>query len=364
MSRWILAVVAFGFTFASVRADPKPLWEIDTVIDAKRRQEVRWITFAPDGKTLVAQIADASKPQDDLYPISLSVWDVATRKEKLNAKLGEQGYVGGAIFSNATTKTGSVLIAGKPSQEVRIADGVKVLAKGLEGRSIGVWFNSDSSDSLWLFDRGIDGFSLSYGKTPPLAPDPKMVVRDEWLTTELPGDWSEDRPVVTVNSDLTRLAISSRSYRKLTLYNLAVDDKLKLTAVAAVLDGHKASISTMRFSPDGNTLATGSWDTTVCLWDVTKASKDWEPRATISAGKYTVIALAFSPDGRTLAIATLDFRQANLYFLDVTAGKVVASHRIDGALMSVAYSPDGKTLVTGHDSARVKVWDAEALRNP
>lgn len=31
---------------------------------------------------------------------------------------------------------------------------------------------------------------------------------------------------------------------------------------------------------------------------------------------------------------------------------------------TVAYSPDGKTLVTGNNLGRIQAWDAERLRNP
>ena len=33
--------------------------------------------------------------------------------------------------------------------------------------------------------------------------------------------------------------------------------------------GHTSSVESIRFSPDGQTLASGSWDGTVLLWDLT-----------------------------------------------------------------------------------------------
>jgi WD40 repeat protein len=37
--------------------------------------------------------------------------------------------------------------------------------------------------------------------------------------------------------------------------------------------GHKSQVTALTFSPDGKTLATGSWDTTVLLWDLTAIGK-------------------------------------------------------------------------------------------
>ncbi len=68
------------------------------------------------------------------------------------------------------------------------------------------------------------------------------------------------------------------------------------------LTGHTGNVPRVAFSPDGHTLATGSFDNTVRLWDVT------DPRhptslATLTGHTNAVNSVAFSPDGRTLAMA-------------------------------------------------------------
>ena len=53
----------------------------------------------------------------------------------------------------------------------------------------------------------------------------------------------------------------------------------------------------MAFSPHGNTLASGSTDTMVRLWDVTTRA----PIAIFQGHPFGVESVAFSPDGKTLA---------------------------------------------------------------
>ena len=120
----------------------------------------------------------------------------------------------------------------------------------------------------------------------------------------------------------------------------------------ATLSGHWSSVWSVSFSPDGKTLASGSSDETIELWDVATR----ENIATLIGHRSSVNSVSFSPDGKVLASGALLDRAIELW--DVATRENIATligHR--SSVNSVSFSPDGKTLASGSDDDTIKLWD-------
>jgi WD40 repeat protein len=118
---------------------------------------------------------------------------------------------------------------------------------------------------------------------------------------------------------------------------------------AQTLRGHKDFVGLIAFSPDGKTLATGSFDKTIRLWDV-KTGKE----KAVLRERGPVLGLAFTPDGKAL-LAGIDGKETAVW--DVAGRKEKARFRTVTESMALAVSPDGKSFVTGGPEHSVLLRD-------
>jgi WD40 repeat protein len=119
------------------------------------------------------------------------------------------------------------------------------------------------------------------------------------------------------------------------------------------LTGHTAEVRSVAFSPDGQTLASGSADQTIILWDVTTGQSIGQP---LTGHDFDVNSVAFSPDGQTLASGSRD--NTVILWDDTTGqpiGQPLTGHTAE--VWSVAFSPDGQTLASGSANGTIILWD-------
>ncbi|WUH88745.1 hypothetical protein OG900_38535 [Streptomyces sp. NBC_00433] len=118
--------------------------------------------------------------------------------------------------------------------------------------------------------------------------------------------------------------------------------------VQATLTGQSGPVTSLAFSPDSRTLATGGADDTVRVWNTTRA------RAALPVHLSMAAWVAFAPDGRTLATGDRD----GVKLWNAAARRIRATLTTDTIkASSVAISPDGTTLAVADQTSSVELWD-------
>ena len=108
----------------------------------------------------------------------------------------------------------------------------------------------------------------------------------------------------------------------------------------------------------GQTLASGSEDETIRLWDVSTGQE----KATLQGHTGSVWSVSFSPDGQTLASSSGD---ETIRLWDVSTGQEKATLQgHTGWVWSVSFSPDGQTLASGSGDGTILLWDMAPYVTP
>ncbi|MEG4048557.1 AAA-like domain-containing protein, partial [Microcoleus sp. Pol17_C1] len=122
------------------------------------------------------------------------------------------------------------------------------------------------------------------------------------------------------------------------------------------LEGHRSSVISVAWSPDGNTLASASGDNTIKLWNVQTQTE----LKTLTGHSSSVISVAWSPDGKTLASAS-DDKTIKLWNLQTQKELTTLAGHSD-SVWSIAFSPDGKTLASASGDNTIKLWNLESQK--
>ncbi len=136
---------------------------------------------------------------------------------------------------------------------------------------------------------------------------------------------------------------------QIVLWSVA-DEKV----VRTISTNHKGLASDLAFSPDGQRIATCSWDGAVKVFDTANGA---ELRG-LEFGAGALIAVACSVDGKHLAASGVAGR---IFIVDAETGdlvQVLAGH--DAATRCLCFAPDGRLLASSGADGAVHVWDWKA----
>ena len=191
----------------------------------------------------------------------------------------------------------------------------------------------------------IQVWNLSDGTTPPIITD----------IEDLKDGHS---PVIALSPDKRFLATVIHEWKKvypINVWNTHTGERL------LTLTGHTRWIKSLAFSPDGKTLASCDQHGIIHLWDLDTAIT----RATFKTPD-AFYALSFAPNGKLLASGGYD---GSIRLWNATAkqqglrGKIgqylptltLKGHKDD--ISTLAFSPDGKMLLSGSDDGTIRAWD-------
>ena len=152
---------------------------------------------------------------------------------------------------------------------------------------------------------------------------------------------------VEISPDSQKIA-TARLDNKNTIKLWSIDGKLLET-----FRGHSDRVNDLSFSPDGQTLASGSADDTVKLWDL----RNGKPLRTIEIKK-DAFAVRFL-NKQTLAVAD---SEETIKIWNVNDGKLNKefAERHLKEISVLALSPDGKTIASASEDKTVKIWNIES----
>lgn len=298
--------------------------------------QLKSVSSAPEGQVWAAAVSPRGDRYVTVNGAQIVLWDAATHKQvaELNRHTAD-------INTLAFTADGSRLVTAGADNQVFLwnaQDGafIATLMDGLQRSLIG--------------PVSLDGRVLLLGDGPDTAENALNLydaTRGEVIGSTMTGH-TDLIHGYAVSPDGEQVATASFD-GTVRVWNTQTG-----APEGAPLAGHSGRVLFVTYSPDGKTLATGGTDGKVILWDAATHQPIGVP---LVGHNQWVRSGHFSPDGQTLVTGD---ETGRVFVWDMDSW-----HRLDGhtdRVRSLAVSPDGRTLVTSGFDRKLNIWDAATLQ--
>jgi WD40 repeat protein len=342
--RFIVTGTGNGELRVSETAAAKQRW-LQPGFDLGRVEPAQALAFTPDGKRLVLGRGKRVEVWDLDQLIRATPEELAEPKDR--PAIAEPAPSPGDLVPQ---------IDAHVTKDPNAPHGVFALALSPDDKTL-LTVNWDRSLRLWDPASGQKRGEASIGVVPigfSASPDGKMVAVADPFSVFL-HDAATGQRRATLRPDAAEAALKRLPP--------ASQEKVKAGTIPPDALG-AGPITAIAFASDGATLAvsvkTDYWKSTVEFWDVA-TKKVRRQLVTETHNDH----LAFAPDGRTLAAGVGNEPTVRLY--DVPAGKLFARLRgLQGGVSAVAYSADGKYIAASGGgpiaNSLLLLWDANTGR--